>query len=75
MASRDEAVVKAFDPIGKYRVRLLESAKGERFLDVREYVEAESFEGFTRRGIRLTLEQSEELRHVLSQVSEVHARA
>ena len=51
-----EDVVREFPPLGKYRVRLVSNprAPGEKpVLDIREYVAAESFEGFTRRGIRL----------------------
>ena len=46
-------VIREFTPIGRYRVRLLK-LKETSVLDIREYVSAESFEGFTRRGIRLT---------------------
>ena len=54
----------------KYRVRVLrkESGKGTvTSLDIREYVDAETFSGFTRRGIRLTDVQSiNSLRDALS---------
>ena len=51
---RKEAVIREFPPVGKYRVRLLEDEKArKRVLDVREYISGESFEGFTRRGIRI----------------------
>ena len=50
-----EQVLKEFVPIGKYRIRLLENPKTKaQALDIREYVSSETFEGFTRRGIRLT---------------------
>lgn len=49
-----EDVVREFPPIGKYRVRLVKSQKGVVSLDVREYVAGETFEGFTRRGIRIS---------------------
>lgn len=50
-----EAVVREFPPCSKYRVRLLENPKThQKVLDIREYVSSETFEGFTRRGIRLT---------------------
>ena len=52
---RKEAVIREFPPVGKYRVRVLEDEKArKRILDVREYISAESFEGFTRRGIRIS---------------------
>jgi hypothetical protein len=53
---RKDAVIREFPPVGKYRVRLLENEKAKsRVLDIREYiVGGESFEGFTRRGIRLS---------------------
>ncbi len=51
---RKEAVIREFPPVGKYRVRLLEDDKArKRVLDIREYIVGESFEGFTRRGIRI----------------------
>lgn len=68
--TREDVVVKAFDPIGKYRVRLLESTKGVRSLDIREYIEADTFEGFTRRGIRLGTDQVVELRAILNEVTD-----
>jgi hypothetical protein len=68
--SRQEEVIREFPPIGKYRIRLLAHPKTrEKSLDLREYVSSETFEGFTRRGIRLTdRAQAELLRDVLSEV-------
>ena len=59
---REDEVLREFPAIGKYRVRLLKRPrKGTPVLDLREYVSAESFEGFTRRGVsfghRAELEQ------------------
>jgi hypothetical protein len=67
---RKEEVLREFPPIGKYRIRLVSGAKPkERTLDVREYVSGETFEGFTRRGIRLSdRAQVELLRDVLSEL-------
>jgi hypothetical protein len=48
-----EEVVREYAPVGKYRVRALKGKSGVA-LDIREYVSAETFEGFTRRGIRLS---------------------
>jgi len=69
--ARKEEVLREFPPVGgKYRVRLLSGAKPkERTLDIREYVCGETFEGFTRRGIRLSdRAQVELLRDVLSEL-------
>lgn len=62
-------VLRELPRIGTYRVRLIQDARGPR-LDVREYVEEDSFEGFTRRGIRLSLEQARELSASLAQILE-----
>lgn len=66
-----EEVLREFPPVGKYRVRLLQNSKkpdSEPSLDIREYVNADSFEGFTRRGIRLTdRSQMDLLRDVLTE--------
>ena len=50
-----EEVLREFTPLGKYRVRILHNPRNpkEKALDIREYVSADTFEGFTRRGIRL----------------------
>ena len=51
-----EEVLREFPPLGKYRIRLIRNPKrpGEGpTLDIREYISAETFEGFTRRGIRI----------------------
>ncbi|MBV8878874.1 MAG: hypothetical protein JO332_02810 [Planctomycetaceae bacterium] len=65
-----EEVAREFPPLGKYRVRLLRHPKtGAKVLDIREYVSGESFEGFTRRGIRLgDLGQLDLLRDVLAEL-------
>lgn len=68
--SRQEEVIREFPSIGKHRIRLLAHSKTrEKSLDLREYVSLESFEGFTRRGIRLVdRAQVELLRDILSEV-------
>jgi hypothetical protein len=68
--SKQEEVIREFPPIGKYRIRLLvRPTSREKTLDLREYVSLESFEGFTRRGIRLgDRAQVELLRDILSEV-------
>jgi hypothetical protein len=51
---RHEEVLQEFPPVGKYRIRLIQNPKrGTKSLDIREYATGESFEGFTRRGVRL----------------------
>jgi hypothetical protein len=69
-----EEVIREFPPLGKYRIRLVRNPRrpGENpTLDIREYVSAETFEGFTRRGIRLgDRAQMDLLRDVLKEVLE-----
>jgi hypothetical protein len=70
-----EEVVREFAPLGKYRVRLVRNPRRPNeapVLDIREYVSAESFEGFTRRGIRIgDRAQIDLLRDTLMEVLEV----
>lgn len=55
---RGTKVLREFAPVGKYRVREIEPDEGAPVvLDVREYIKTETFEGFTRRGIRLDREE------------------
>lgn len=69
-----EEVVREFPPLGKYRVRLVRNPRrpGEGpTLDIREYVSSENFEGFTRRGIRVSERaQMDLLRDVLKEILE-----
>ena len=69
-----EEVVREYPPLGKYRVRLVSNPRApgtQPVLDIREYVAAESFEGFTRRGIRLgDRAQIDLLRDILKEVLE-----
>ena len=68
---RDQ-VLREFPPVGKYRIRLLVDPSkpgAQPTLDIREYVASQSFEGFTRRGIRLTAKADMDvLRDVLLEV-------
>ena len=68
--SREDHVIREFPQIGRYRIRLLAHPKtNEKVLDLREYAVLESYEGFTRRGIRLVdRAQVELLRDILSEV-------
>jgi hypothetical protein len=76
---RPEEVVREFPTVGKYRVRLLRHPRRpaqEPTLDIREYVSADDFEGFTRRGIRLTERaQMDLLRDILKEVLEENGYA
>jgi len=70
-----EEVIREFPPLGsKYRVRVLENPNTHaKTLDIREYVVASdnSFEGYTRRGIRLTdRAQLDLLRDILREILE-----
>ena len=67
-----EIVIREFPPMGKYRVRVLENERShQRVLDIREFISSESFEGFTRRGIRLAdRAQLDLLRDVLKEILE-----
>lgn len=50
-----DVVLREYPPVGKYRVRLLKpDTNSLPVVDIREYVMGEVFEGFTRRGIKLT---------------------
>lgn len=60
MAKPQDNVAREFQAIGRYRIRLLATDNGQQVLDIREYVtadQANGFEGFTRRGIRLAVPQ------------------
>jgi hypothetical protein len=70
----NEEVLREFPPLGKYRIRLVKNprrpAEGPT-LDIREYISSETFEGFTRRGIRLgDRAQMDLLRDVLKEILE-----
>ena len=69
-AATDE-VVHEYPAIGKYRVRVLRKKSGTS-IDVREYVAAEKFEGFTRRGIRLA--EAEEVNQLRDALADAVAR-
>lgn len=71
MANAD-LVIRELAPIGGYRVRVVRSSSGPK-LDIREYVQADTFEGFTKRGVRLTMDQAEELRAALEAILDYKA--
>ena len=70
---KEDVVLTNFENLGKYKVRLLKSEKTSAppMLDVREYITGDSFEGFTRRGIRLNPGQ---MRGLLKILKEIEAR-
>lgn len=53
-----QIVVREFPDIGKYKIRLVQkSARDARLiLDIREYASGPNYQGFTRRGVRLMVE-------------------
>ena len=63
-----DKVVKEFNSIGNYRVRVIENKKGAFMLDVREYIESDTFTGFTRKGVRFELARVIELDNALVDV-------
>ena len=76
--SREE-LVREFPPLGKYRIRLLRNPRrpGEGpVLDIREYVSSNTFEGVTRRGIRIgDRAELDLLRDVIREVLELNGFA
>lgn len=56
--------------VGRYRIRVIRKGAGDPYVDVREYVNAQGFEGFTRRGITLSLGQLDLLRVALKEAQE-----
>ena len=67
-----EEVLREFPPLGKYRIRLLRSPRRPDeppTLDIREYVSSDTFEGYTRRGIKITSRaEMDLLRDILQEV-------
>jgi hypothetical protein len=63
----EERVLAEFDDLrqvgdSRLRVRVVQSgASRDPRIDIREYVKSAAFTGWTRRGIRLTAEEFEEL--------------
>jgi len=52
---RKDHVIRELGPVARYRIRVLEDDKArKRVVDIREYLLSDSFEGYTKRGIRLT---------------------
>lgn len=67
-----QIVIREFPDIGKYKVRLVQkSARDPRLiLDVREYANGPSYQGFTRRGIRIMVQDElPALREILDRIT------
>ncbi len=63
-----EAVVKELPEIKSgYKTRIVMNGKGEKFIDIREYVESEKFTGFTKRGIRLDWSDVQSLMKIINE--------
>lgn len=58
---------------GELQTRVIETSKG-RFFDCREYVDAETFQGFTRKGLRLDLAGLAKLEKVIAEAKKVLAK-
>ncbi|HZN63142.1 MAG TPA: hypothetical protein VFC90_12115 [Planctomycetota bacterium] len=67
-----QIVVRELPDIGKYKVRLVQkSARDPRLiLDIREYANGPNYQGFTRRGIRLMVQDDvPKLRATLDEIA------
>ena len=66
-------VLREFPDVGKYKVRLMTASRGggraKTWLDVREYASGPNYQGFTRRGIRITT--LDELRKLLQTLEKI----
>jgi len=69
MAKTEDRVIREGAQLSKYKIRILETAKGN-VLDVREYVDTDTFQGFTRKGIRLDAGQANALAQYIRAVVE-----
>jgi len=68
-----QIVVRELPDIGKYKVRLVQkSARDPRLiLDIREYANGPNYQGFTRRGVRLLVQDElPKLREAIDQVTQ-----
>ena len=65
----NETVVKELPAIGRYRVRVIRAERTMALhLDVREFVSTERFQGFTRRGIRISIEEVKALKVSIDEI-------
>lgn len=57
---KPEEVIAELGDIDRYRLRKLKTKTGAIY-DLREYVESDTFTGFTKKGVRLTIENIQQL--------------
>ena len=68
-----QIVVREFPDIGKYKVRLVQKSSRDArlILDIREYANSPTFQGFTRRGVRIMVQDElPKLREVIDQIAQ-----
>lgn len=63
-----DKVVKEYDRINQYRVRLLEVGKGVLKLDIREYIKTDGYTGFTKKGIRYEIDGVKSLGKIIQDI-------
>lgn len=66
-----QIVVRDLPDIGKYKVRLLQKSKRDArlILDIREYANGPTYQGFTRRGVRIMVQDElPKLREAIDQI-------
>jgi len=67
-----QVVVREFPDIGKYKVRLVQKGVRDQrlILDIREYANSATYQGFTRRGVRIMVQDElPKLRAVIDQIA------
>ncbi len=68
MAYKKEKEVKELETIKEgFKTRILTFEDGEKVLDIREFVDADKYIGFTKRGIRFDKSEAEKAIKVLTQ--------
>lgn len=72
-------VLREYPPIGKYRIRLIGSRDpllpDPGYLEIREYVSNDAFEGFTRNGVEIKgIEKIVLLQEILSEIVQQHTK-
>lgn len=78
MVEIKEEVLREFPSAGKHRIRLIANPKKPEIapvLDIREYVSAEVFEGFTRRGIRVDVAGMDAINGAFARIEGTQAKA
>jgi hypothetical protein len=68
-AEYSETVIKEFAAIGKYRVRVVENDKTKvRKVDIREWAKTAKYDGPTKKGIRLTKAELQQLFRAMGEI-------